>query len=98
MLTKHSENPSERGPHSMPANTSSATPLTDPTRLFAESSRRTVDNSKVVVEAARGLLDEATEVNAKYVQAWVAGVEGALKASFELQNASFTAISAFSDA
>jgi hypothetical protein len=38
------------------------------------------------------------EVNTKYVQAWVAGAEGALKAAFELQNASLTAMSAFVDA
>jgi hypothetical protein len=79
-------------------NTSTATPMSDATKLFAESSRRTVDGSKAVVEAARGLLDDATEVNTRYFQAWVAGAEGALKASFELQNASFTAMSAFVDA
>ena len=39
------------------------------------------------VEATRGFLDDATEVNTKYFQAWVAGAEGALKASFEFQTA-----------
>lgn len=81
------------------ARTSSTTsPSAGPTQLFAESSRRTVDGSKAAVEAARGLLDDAAEVNAQSFQVWVAGAEGALKASFELQNASFAAMSAFVDA
>ena len=58
---------------------------------------RTTSATTPITDATQ-LFAEATEVNTRYFQAWVAGAEGALKTSFELQTASFTAMSAFVDA
>jgi hypothetical protein len=46
---------------------------------------------RVAAEAARGLLDDSSEVGRKLFNAWVTGAEATLKATFELQNASLAA-------
>jgi hypothetical protein len=60
-------------------------------RVFAEASRRGVEESRAAFEVARDLLDDTIEVNKKLFEAWLATAEGSLKASFELYNAALTA-------
>jgi hypothetical protein len=72
--------------------------VTEAARITAETSRRTVDGAKAAVEATRGLLDDSTEASRKLFDAWTAGAEATLKATFELQNASLSAGSALLEA
>jgi hypothetical protein len=72
--------------------------VAEATRLFADSSRRGVEQGKAAVEAARGLLDDAAEVNSKLFEAWLATTEGTLKASFEVYNAGLAAMFPMLDA
>jgi hypothetical protein len=65
--------------------------VAEASRLFSESSRRSVEQGKAAVEAARDLLDDAAEVNTKLFEVWLATAEGALKASFEVYNSGMAA-------
>jgi hypothetical protein len=64
--------------------------VTEANRVFAEASRRGIEESKAAFEVARDLLDDATEVNKKVFEAWLATSESSLKASFEVYNASLS--------
>jgi hypothetical protein len=65
--------------------------VTEAARITAVTSRRTAEGARAAVEATRGFLDDSTEVSRKLFDAWVAGGEATLKASFALQNASLSA-------
>ena len=60
-------------------------------RLVSESSRRAFQNSKAAVDAARGWFDVAADLNGKLIDTWIASTETALKASFDVYNASLSA-------
>jgi len=75
-----------------------AAAVTEANRVFAEASRRGIEDSKAAFEVARDLVDDATEVNRKFLEAWLATAESSLKASFEIYNASLSVAGPLLDA
>jgi hypothetical protein len=78
------------------------TPATDAvaeaTRVFTESSRRTLENSQAAADATRSLLDESNTISKQLLDTWVASAEGTLKAAFDLQHAQLGAALSLVDA
>ena len=59
-------------------------------RITADSSRRAADNARAAVDAARSYFDQTVDLNRQLFGVWSAGMEGGLKAAFDLQNAAMT--------
>jgi hypothetical protein len=60
-------------------------------RATSEASHRTLQSTQDTMQVARAYLDAAIEANRKLFSAYVQGIEAALRGSFEVQNALFTA-------
>jgi hypothetical protein len=67
-------------------------------RATSEASRRTLQSAQDAMRTTRAYLEESTEANRKLFNAYAQGIEAAIKGSFEVQNAMFSAGLSFLDA
>jgi hypothetical protein len=73
-------------PSTTPSTTASAA-VDEALRITADNARRTTESAKAAVQAARGYLDQAVDLNRQFIGVYTANVEAGLKASFDIQNA-----------
>jgi hypothetical protein len=70
---------------------SAAAAVTEATRIAAQAARRNTETAKASIEAARGYVDDATQLGRDLLDTWSTQSEAALKTAFDAQNAAIDA-------
>jgi hypothetical protein len=83
-------------PSTAPSQAASAV-VDEAVRIAAEGSRRTTESAQAALQATRGYLEQASQLNRDLFALFTAGAEASFQTTFQLQNANLASAEALFD-